>query len=146
MTTPNDIFNAWELATDEAANLIADAAGMNRGSKGNFFLDHFPPVYDAGALFLSGGTDNAPWLGDNPPRTMNLDFRIEGRFRLREDARKFATNIMGSLPIKSKGNIKVMQPITVPSIEGRYFKLRNAEDAQLLFAVDVTGRCVFSVT
>lgn len=144
MTTPALIFTAWNEATEEAANRIANAAGMKRGSNGNFYLDHFPPVYDSAALYLSGGTDNAPWLGDNAPRSINMDFRIEGRFRTRDDARKFATDIMGTLPIKSAGNIQVMQPINVPAVEGRYFKLRNNDEPQLLFAVDIQGRCVFN--
>lgn len=146
MSNPEQIFASWEKATDEAANRFANAAGMRRGSEGNFFLDHFPPAYDAAALFLSGGNDNAPWLGDSPPTSINMDFRVEGRFRNRSAAREFATKIMGTLPFKGLGNILVMQPTDVPRIEGRYFKLRSSDDPQLLFAVDVQGRCVFSVS
>lgn len=140
------ILEAWEQATEQAANLFANAAGMTRGSNGNFFLDHFPPTTrDAAALYVSGGSDNVPWLGDAAPTAVNMDWRIEGRFRERRDAMRFAAVIMKSLPVKQDGNILAMQPTSVPSIEGKYFKVLEGDRPQLLFAVDVGGRVVFRV-
>lgn len=145
MSDPTQILSAWEETAAQVAALIAAETGMRTGANGNLFMDHFPPAYDAAALYISGGNDAVPWLGDAPPREINMDFRLEGRFRERADAMKFATRMMGSLPVKNSGRILVMQPFAPPTINGNYFKLRESDTPQLLFVAEITGRIVFRV-
>jgi hypothetical protein len=145
MDNASAIITAWREAADTFAGIISAAAQMRTGSNGTLFLDHFPPVYDAAAIFISGGSDNVPWLGDNPPTEINMDFRVEGRFRDRARAMEFVAQIMAVLPIKRQGRILVAQPFTAPTMAGTYFKLRDTDTPQLLFAAEITGRIVFRV-
>ena len=145
MGEPSPILDAWTEVSQTLAGIIAQSAQMRTGSNGNLFHDHFPPVYDAAAIFISGGADNVPWLGDNPPREINMDFRIEGRFRERLDAMRFAAQIAGAFPIKGVERILVAQPYAPPTMAGSYFKLRDSDTPQLLFAAELSGRIVFRV-
>jgi hypothetical protein len=139
------VIESWDSAVSKIADTFCEAAQMRQGQNGNFFLDHFPPVYDAAALYVSGGPDAVPWLGDAPPTEINMDWRLEGRFRKREDARAFAALCMAALPIKRSGNVQVCQPTAAPILEGKYFKLRDTDEPQLLFSAELAGRVVFAV-
>ena len=147
MSEPEAVLDAWNKATEYAADLFSDAAGMTRGKAGNFFLDWIPPAENVAGLWVSGGQDNVPFRGDNPPTELRMDWKTEGRFEEPEQARRYASAIMAVLPVRAVSNIQVMRPKgnAIPTIEGKYFKMVDGRAPMLLFVVEFAGELVFNI-
>lgn len=147
MSEPDDIFQAWQQATDFLADTFADAADLTRGSRGSFFLDWIPPAENVAALWVSGGNDGIPWRGDNPPTEIRMNWKTEGRFETPERARLYASALMAAMPIRCESNIQLARPQdgAVPNIEGRYFRMVEGKPAVLLFVVEFGGEVVFNI-
>lgn len=148
MNNSEEVFLNMENAAKALLDTFAEAANMKTGETGAFFLDYMPPVINAAALFFGGGTDVVPFLQDLPPEELNVEWELQARFENRKDAVRFAASVFGVLPIKqlpADGPLRVVQPIQLPVIQGKYTQLRQDEPPVLLFHVEeMRGRCVFN--
>lgn len=144
------IQDAWDAATIQIVKRIEQYTGMEAGGKnGNLFISHFPPAYNAAAVFLGGGNDVTPWLAATEhPTAIKMTGRVEFRFEELRDARKFSADLMAALPIRKTGIIVDAQPTGLPNPEGRYYRLHDGhkqEDPVLLFGGEMPMTVVFRV-